>query len=266
MTQTRDRVALFIPRFREWLAAGYAGLAAQIAFYFLLSIFPALLLVSAILAFLPNCNGYYINIQSLIDTVLPPSSADLVNHFLEQAQDCGEDAGGALSLGLILFLVIGSNVFAVITLALNRAYGVEDPRPFWKRRLTAIAFFLGGVAILSISLPVYFLAGRLGEVWQLSIIPIMTLAAGVGLTALYKFGPGWKVSLSSAAWGAFIAVSGVIVVSRFFQLFVRYLARYERIYGTIAALIVLMVWMYLVSFVLLLGGLVVVVRQRRETI
>lgn len=264
MTQTRDRVAIFIPRFREWLAAGYAGLAAQIAFYFLLSIFPALLLVSAILAFLPNCNSYYLNVQTLLNTVLPPSSADLVNHFLEQAKDCGKDSGGAFSLGLILLLVVGSNVFAVITVAMNRAYGLEDPRPFWKRRLMAIAFFLGAVAIGAVSLSSFFFGGALGEAWQLALVPLTTMAAGLGLTALYLFGPGWRVKFSSAAWGAFIAVAGVIVVSWVFQFFVRDLARYELIYGAIAALIVLMIWMYLVSFVVLLGGLVVVVRQRRQ--
>jgi len=278
VTSARNRLTAFLPRFREWLAAGYAGLAAQVAFYFLLSIFPALLLVSSLLTYLPGCRSYFMNVQTIINSVLPESSADLINEFIESSHVCTESASGVISFGVVLLLFAGSNVFAVIARAMNHAYGAGEPRPFWKRRLLAIAFFLGAMAILALSLPIFLLGGRVGEAiagvfnvspvflsaWQLALIPIASLAAGVGLTVLYLFGPGWKVRLTSAIWGAFIAVAGIIIISSAFQFFIRFFARYQRVYGTIAALIVLMIWMYLVSFVVLVGGLVVAVRQRRS--
>ncbi|HVF12230.1 MAG TPA: YhjD/YihY/BrkB family envelope integrity protein, partial [Actinomycetota bacterium] len=99
---------------RQLMAVGYPSLAAQISFYFLLSIFPGLLLVSAVLTLLPRCADYYFEIRSLVESLLPKAAAGLLQGSAAGAHICETRAGGAISLSLLILLLSGSNVFVVV--------------------------------------------------------------------------------------------------------------------------------------------------------
>lgn len=264
---------------RQIMRLGYTSLAAQISFYFLLSIFPGLLLVSAVLTLLPKCADYYFEIRSLVESVLPAVAAGLLKGSATGAHICQTRAGGAISLSLVILLLSGSNVFVVVMRSMNGAYGIEESRPLWRRRVLAVVFLLGGVVAFVSIFPVLVLGEFVGSaissifeldpqfvrLWSSALVPAAALLGGVGLACLYRFGPAWKVRWRSAGSGAVVATFGLLVASLGFRTFVFMFSRFERVYGAITAVIVLLIWMYFASLIVLLGGSLVAHRERASS-
>lgn len=268
------RPGKLIRGFRGWLQAGYPGLASQIAFYFLLSIFPGILLLSTLLTFFPDCPDYYLDVRLLLRSLLPPLAAELVDDLIQGTNICRGAESGAFSFSLIILVLAGSNVFAVMSRAMNRAYGIEETRTFVRRRLLAIAFFIGTIITTAMAFPIFVLGSRFGQAaadvfrispsvafWELALIPVVSVISMSGLTALYKYGPDWRVRIRNAARGALVTMLGALVVSIVFRTLIANLDNFESLHGALAAPIILMIWMYLLAFVLLLGGVVVAVLE-----
>lgn len=261
---------------RHIMGVGYPSLAAQISFYFLLSIFPGLLLVSAALTLLPRCRDYYFEILSLVESLLPEAAAGLLQGSAAGAHICETRAGGAISLSLLILLLSGSNVFVVVMKSMNDALNIEESRPMWRRRLLAMVFLVGGVISFVSIFPVLvmgeFVGGAISSVfgmdpqftrvWSSALVPAAALLGGIGITCLYRYGPAWKVGWRSAGSGAVIATFGLLVASLGFRTFVSLFSRFELIYGAITAVILLLIWMYLASLIVLLGGSLVAHRER----
>lgn len=261
---------------RRIMGVGYPSLAAQISFYFLLSIFPGLLLVSAALTLLPKCRDYYFEILSLVESLLPQAAAGLLQVSATGADICETRAGGAISLSVLILLLSGSNVFVVVMKSMNDALSIEENRPMWRRRLLAVVFLVGGVISFVSIFPVLVLGEFVGSaissvfgldpqfarLWSSALVPAAALLGGVGIACLYRFGPAWKVSWRSAGSGAVIATFGLLVASLGFRTFVSIFSRFEHVYGAITAVILLLIWMYLASLIVLLGGSLVAHRER----
>lgn len=261
---------------RQLMAVGYPSLAAQISFYFLLSIFPGLLLVSAVLTLLPRCADYYFEIRSLVESLLPKAAAGLLQGSAAGAHICEARAGGAISLSLLILLLSGSNVFVVVMKSMNDALSIEESRPTWRRRLIAVIFLVGGAISFVSIFPVLVLGAFVGSaassvfgldpqfarLWSSALVPAAALLGGIGLACLYRYGPSWKVAWRSAAYGAVFATFGLLVASLGFRAFVSIFSRFERVYGAITAVILLLIWMYLASLIVLVGGSLVAHRER----
>jgi membrane protein len=240
-------------------------MAAALAYYFVLSFFPALILLSAIVAYLPVPNSLNPD-SSLMLRLLPIESMGLVRRIL--ADVVSPNRRTLLSFGILGTLWAASGGFAATITALNIAYEVKDHRPYWKTRSLAIglAAVVGTLMLTSLSLMI--VGPRFGE-WladRVHVSPLWVLfwpyihwTIAVGLVvlateALYFLGPNVKQRFLATLPGAALAVAFWIGFSYLLGTYFRHFGKFNKTYGTLGAAITLMIWFYWTGFALLVGA------------
>jgi membrane protein len=240
-------------------------MAAALSYYFVLSLFPALIFLSAVVAFLP-VPDLFGQALSVMGRFLPPDSMSLVRRVL--ADVITPNRGAFLSFGILGTLWAASGGFSAAIEALNVAYDVQDDRPFWKTRPLAVglAFITG--ALLLIALSVMIVGPRFGE-WlagkvHLSSVfvflwPYIHWSTAVAFTilaveALYFLGPNVKQRFLATLPGAILAVICWIALSYFLGVYFRHFANFNKTYGTLGAAVALMTWLYWTGFAMLVGA------------
>jgi len=240
-------------------------MAAALSYYFVISIFPALILLSAILAYLPVADLFNQAI-SLMSGFIPPDSMDLMRKVL--ADVVTPNRGTFLSFGLLGTLWTASGGFAAAIEALNIAYEVEEARPFWITRPTAIGLTLLVGALLLIALGVMIVGPEFGtwvslrlhlswlfaEAWPYIHWTVSVLFTVLAIEFLYFLGPNVKQRFWSTLPGAVLSVGCWIGLSYALGIYFRSFAHFSKTYGTLGAAIALMVWLYWTSFAMLLGA------------
>ena len=253
---------------REILDDNIPGLAAETAYYFFFSLFPLILFLAPLLALIGDKEVLVRWLLDQFETTVPGDALDLLEGVIAEVV-YAEGAPGLMSIGIVLALWTGSNVFNALITALNRAFDCKEGRPFWKKRLLAIAAVVvtGGVVL---SATMIMLAGPEIIDWigsQLNLPEQATLAwtvvqyplAFVMLTGtmwlLYRFLPAIKgISRWHILIGALVATTLWIVVTLGFRWYVSSFANFNRTYGAIGGVIIMLMWMYLTMFVILAAG------------
>jgi len=240
-------------------------MAAALSYYFVLSLFPALILLSAIVAYLP-VPDLFGQALAFMGRFLPSDSMGLVRRVL--ADVITPNRGAFLSVGLLGTLWAASGGFSAAIEALNVAYDVEDDRPFWKTRPLAVglAFVIG--ALLLVALSVMIVGPRFG-VWlaakvHLSAVfallwPYIHWSIAVGFAilaveALYFWAPNVKQRFLATLPGAILAVACWIGLSYLLGIYFRSFANFNKTYGTFGAAAALMTWLYWTGFAMLVGA------------
>ncbi|CAI4032824.1 Ribonuclease BN [Nitrospira tepida] len=241
------------------------GRGAQLAYYFLLSLFPALIFLTALMGLFPIQNAMP-ELMAYLQNVLPEDALSLVQRYLEQVV---QGSGGSLiSLGLLGALWASSSGVTAIIESLNTVYGAKETRPFWKVRLVAIllTIALAGFIILSVTLVLYgehigsWIASFVGLGWLFELAWVLfqwPVAIGlmlVALAAVYYFCPDVEQDWRWVTPGSLLAVLLWLIVSLGFKLYVDNFSTYNKVYGSIAGVIVLMLWFYFCGITLLVGG------------
>ena len=240
-------------------------MAAALSYYYVLSIFPALILLSAIVAYLPVA-GLFDQAISLMSGFVPPDSMDLVRKVLSDVVT--PNRGTFLSFGLLGTLWAASGGFAAAIEALNITYEVEEARPFWITRPTAIGLTLLVGALLLIALGVMIVGPEFGtwvslrlhlswlfaEAWPYIHWTVSVLFTVLAVEFLYFLGPNVKQRFWSTLPGAVLSVGCWIGLSYALGIYFRSFAHFSKTYGTMGAAIALMVWLYWTSFAMLLGA------------
>ncbi len=240
-------------------------MAAALAYYFVLSLFPALILLSAVVAYLP-VPDLFNQALALLATFLPADAMGLVQRVL--ADVISPNKGTFLSLGILGTLWAASGGFAAMIEALNIAYDVRDDRPFWKTRPLAVglAFLTGALLLMALSVMVVgprfgeWLAGRvqLSELFVL-LWPFIHWTIAIGFTilaveALYFLAPNVKQRLRATLPGAVVAVGCWIALSYLLGIYFRHFGNFNKTYGTLGAAVALMIWFYWTGFAMLVGA------------
>lgn len=240
-------------------------MAAALSYYFVLSLFPSLIFLSAVVAYLP-VPDLFNQALSLMAQFLPPDSMGLVRRVLSDV--ITPNKGTFLSFGILGTLWAASGGFSAVIEALNIAYEVEDDRPFWKTRPLAVGltFMIG--ALLLIALSVMIVGPQFGQ-WLASRVNLSSLfvlawpyihwSIAVGFTvlaveAIYYLGPNVKQRFLATLPGAILAVSCWIGLSYLLGIYFRHFANLNKTYGTLGAAIALMVWLYWTGFAMLVGA------------
>ncbi|MGM9923607.1 MAG: YihY/virulence factor BrkB family protein [Bacillus sp. (in: firmicutes)] len=239
-----------------------SGMAAQLAFFFLLSLFPLLLFLVTLLPYLPVTTE---DILSLINDYIPGDSIELIE---EQLNHLMVGSGGVLSFGIIATLWSASNGMNAVHKALNRAYGVEDKHTFLVTRILAVGLTLALIFVFMIALllPVFgqqigeFLFSLLGidsgfqTLWTVLRWIISALILFIVFCILYWMVPYAKNIRRKIVRGALFATVGWIAVSFGFSFYVNNFSSYTATYGSIGSVIVLMLWFYLSAHIIIIGG------------
>ncbi len=238
--------------------------AAVLAFFFLLAAFPAAIFVLSVLPSLaiPHLRQA---MADLLHQVLPRQAASL---FGGTARYAAAGHKGLLTFGLVFALWSGSSGVYAIMEQLNRVSEIPDQRPFWKSRGIAILLMLFFVVLAIGSLSLVILGGVL-QSWVASLIGwsqplrfffaalrwvILAAAALLALAVAYCVGPDVRVKFRFISAGNVVAVILIALASVAFRFYVTRFGHYNATYGGLAAIIVLMLWMYLAGIALLVGG------------
>ena len=240
-------------------------MAAALAYYFVLSLFPALILLSAVVAYLP-VPDLFNQALALLARFLPADAMGLVRRVL--ADVISPNRGTFLSLGILGTLWAASGGFAAMIEALNIAYDVRDDRPFWKTRPLAVgmAFLTGALLLIALSVMVVgprfgqWLAGRVHLSGLFVLLwPFIHWTIAIGFTilaveALYFLAPNVKQRLRATLPGAVVAVSCWIALSYLLGIYFRHFGNFNKTYGTLGAAVALMIWLYWTGFAMLVGA------------
>ena len=138
------------------------GRAAQLAYYFLLALFPLLLFLTSVIGLvLGSETGLRESLFSYLGQVLPASASQLVSTTIFEVTSAS--GGGKIAFGILAALWAASNGMGAITEALNIAYDVEESRPWWKQRLTAIGLTIALSLLIISALLLVLYGGRIGD-------------------------------------------------------------------------------------------------------
>lgn len=252
---------------REILSDNVLGLAAQTAYYFFFSLFPIVLFLAPMLALVGDKQKTIGVLMSQLATAVPAEAYALVASVVKEVV-LTPNAPGLMSIGALLALWAGSNIFSALIDALNTAYDVTDTRPWWKQKAIALAavvvsgvvFALATVVLLAGESVVGAVANRIGIgptgrlLWTVLQVPI-AVALLVGLAWMsFVWLPNVNQNKKQALVGAVATTLLWVIVTLLFRVYVQNFGSYNKTYGTIGAVIVLLTWMYLSMLVLLVGG------------
>lgn len=244
------------------------GLAAQLAFYLTLGLFPFLLVIFSLMGTFSS-DQFAEDLLAYFVQVLPVQVYDLIDAYVADILRGRNPAAGLLSFSIIGTLWVISNAFTAITYALNKAYDVEETRPFWKVRGLALlmAVALSGIIYIALvlliagpkigaSIAAYYGFGELFSVVWSVVQWLIALAILVFTFAmLYYFAPDLEQPFRWITPGGFLAVALWVVASLVFRLYVNSdFVSYNQTYGSIGAAVILLLYLYLVSFALLVGA------------
>ena len=241
------------------------ALAAQLAYYFFFALFPTLLFLIALASYFP--------VTSLVDDMfrtlggfLPPEALTLITEQIVKISK--SENGGLLSLGVLLAVSSSSAAMTAIIDTLNRAYGIEDRRAWWRVRLTAIALTVGVAIFILISFALILtgptLATELAKTWGLGPAfewtwkilqwPVIFVMVSLSIAFIYRYAPDVKQEWIWLTPGSVLATTLWLLASLGFKYYVANWGRYTETYGILGAVMILLLWFYISGLVILIGA------------
>jgi membrane protein len=247
------------------------GRAAELAYYFMFALFPMLIFLTSLVGFLP---GVREAIFKSLAKIVPGEAMAIVSQTIFDVTR--NRSGGLISFGVLGALWAASGGVTAVIESLNIVYKVEEQRAFWRVRLYAIKLtvvlslmIVGGTILImfgdQFSLWIasrYGLGESLAVFWGIFDYLLGITLLLLGLQFIYYFGPNIKQDWKWITLGAAFAVISLIVTSLLFSLYLRVVPDYSATYGSLGAVIVLMLWLYLAGIVVLVGGEINSVRTR----
>lgn len=241
------------------------GYAAQIAFFFLFALFPCLLTLATLLAYLPVPDLFRV-LMKIMESFVPGDVLYLVEENLRKLLSVQK--GGLLSIGIFLSLWTSSNAVISVQIALNEAYDTNEKRPYWKVRVISVLLVVCFTFFIILSLLLLIFGPRIGvwiaslaglgdaftTAWNILRWPVIIWLMMAALSVLYRYAPAIKLSWMQTAPGAVTATGAWVAVSLAFSYYANNFGSYDKTYGSIGAVIALLVWMYASGFVILIGG------------
>ncbi|WP_244093877.1 YihY/virulence factor BrkB family protein [Jeotgalibacillus sp. R-1-5s-1] len=239
------------------------GLGAQLAYFFLLSLFPLLIFAMALLPYLPITQQDMLNIFAQF---APGETMTLIESTVSEVAT-GQSAG-LLSIGLLGTLWSASNGMNALMRSFNHAYEVHETRPFYIARGMAVVWTIVMVLIVVVALLLPIFGQQIGEVifaafgmdeqfltiWNAVRFGITPFVLLVAFTGLYAFVPNVSIRFISVLPGAIFATVGWLITSFLFAFYVGNFGNYSSTYGSVGGIIVLMIWLYLSGIIIMVGA------------
>lgn len=250
---------------KETSADNGLGLAAQLAYYFFLALFPTFLALLALASFFPLHN-FTDQVTNALGRFAPPEILSLIREQMTNLS--GEGHGGVLSFGFLAALWSSSAALVALVDALNRAYDIEEARPWWKVRLTAIGLTIG-LAVFALAAFTLVVAGpELAEgvasrfglgpafawTWKIVQWPLAFALVAFAVGLVYYFAPDAEQEWVWITPGALLATTLWLLGSLAFRFYVMNFTSYEESYGAVGGVIVLLLWFYMSGLAIIVGA------------
>jgi membrane protein len=267
---------------QEFMRDDALGLAAQLAYYLILAIFPFILFLVAVLDAFGSSSPQFVNeLFDYLRRLMPAQVFDLIETYTERTLRNEDTAPGLLSVGILGTIWAASGAFSALINALNRAYDVQETRPFWKVKGIAILMTLG-ISVLVLGGTLLLIAGpSIGEtiaevftlddefvfVWDIARWPAALLFMVATVALLFYFAPDVGQPFRWITPGGFVGIALWILASLAFNLYLGSdFNTYDKTYGSIGTVIILLLYLYISSLAILFGATLnaTLVRMKEE--
>ena len=243
------------------------GLSAEMAYNAILALFPAILaILTAIGLFEDSLQQTFHNLASQLSEVAPDEALQLMRDFAKEINLTKNR--GLFSLSFIVAIWASSGALSAAMNALDQIHEIplEKTRPFWKAKLISLGLTIGSFLLLVIASFLVFIsdlvlqivvdksgASVLLTVWRLLTWPLALAIIATSSAFIYRFGPSRWSHGTPIMPGAILAAISWAILSGLFRIYVANFGNYNKVYGAVGAVIVLLLWLYMTSLVLLLG-------------
>lgn len=246
------------------------GLASEMAYNAMLALFPGILALLTAIGLFGVSKDTFQDLTAQVSQLAPEEALTLIQNFI------GEIGGyqrnrGLFSASFIISLWAASSVLSAAMLALDQIHQVprQQRRPFWKAKLVSLGLTIGTIQLLTVASVLVFISDFIVQVvahssgamqpgvfalWRLFIWPLALIIIALACAFIYRFGPSRWTAGTPILPGAILAAVFWAVLSGLFRFYVSHFGSYNRAYGAIGAVIVLLLWLYLSSLVMLIGA------------
>ncbi|MBD2295288.1 YihY/virulence factor BrkB family protein [Anabaena sphaerica FACHB-251] len=246
------------------------GLASEIAFNAMLSLFPAILAVlTAIGLFAESLRNTFMQLTTQLSQIVPEDAWILISDFATQEIANSKNSElFSFSFAIAIWTASGAVSTAMTAFDEIEQISPENTRPFWKAKLISVGLTIGTILLLVLASFLVFISDLLlGMVvgsnsylafllplWQLLLWPLALVIVAATFSLVYRYGPSvWKPGTPLMP-GSVLAAIFWALVSALFRLYVTNFGNYNKVYGTVGTFIVLMLWLWISAFVLLVGN------------
>jgi membrane protein len=250
---------------KDFVADNGLGLAAQLAYYFFFALFPAILVGLSLASFFP-LERFLDRVVSTLAGVVPGDIITIVQDQIRMLSEAGH--GGILTFGLLVALWSSSAAMVGLIDAFNRAYDIEEARPWWKVRLLAIALTIALAAFVLMSFALVLVGPMAAEhlarvtglgpvfawTWKILMWPLILALVSFGTGLVHYFAPDAEQRWVWITPGAVLTTILWLLASLGFKLYVSNFASYTETYGAIGGVMVLLLWFYITGLVMLVGA------------
>ena len=238
--------------------------ASSLAFNFFLAFFPSIIVFLTLIPYIP-VTGLQETLMELLNVVLPPSTNEITFQALDDI--INNTRAGLLSIGFLLALYFSTNGINSLIEAFNASYHIRENRPIIQQRILSLGLtlLLSFMLIIAMGLIIFgkFVVSYLTE------YKLITQYAGglilygkwftillvllLGISILFHLGPSIKSKWKLFTPGSILATLGIIITSIGFNYYINHFSQYNKIYGSIGTLMIILIWMYFNSIILLTG-------------
>jgi membrane protein len=245
------------------------GLAAEMTYHLMLSLFPAIMAFLAAIALFNPLKSTFETLLTKLTKVVPDEVAFLIGGFIQEV--LRTESQSLFSLSFLFWIWSASAGMSAGMYALDKMQRIppEKIRPFWKARLISVLLTIATMFLLISALGLIFITDFLVNLaasqdylvqfdflrlWQRLSLPLALGIAALTIAFIYRFGPSRWVSGTPILPGAFLATLTWAILSQGFKIYVSSYGNFNRVYGTVGGFIVLQLWIYLSCLVLLIGN------------
>jgi membrane protein len=245
-----------------------SGQAAELSYYFFLALFPLLILLVSVLGYLASAGTQLrADLLANLSRAVPPSASALVQKTLNEI--ISSRGSGKVIFGLLAALWSASSGMSAIMETLNRAYHVKETRSYIRKKLISIVLTIGTSALVLCAMVLALYGGKLADLvaahvgmgsvlvyaWKIVQWPVLLGAMLAAFALVYYYAPNleephWTWISPGAAAGLIIWLAASFVL----RVYLHFFNSYSATYGSLGAVIILMLWLYLSGFAVLLGG------------
>lgn len=246
-----------------------SGLAAEMSYRFLFALFPFFIFLAALLGFIGARVGQanlFSSVMVFIGTFAPGDVQQILDDWVSGV--VGTQSPGLLTVGAAGALWGAASGVGTLMKGLNRAYDVDENRPFWQAQVLALLTTVALAALVAGGAVLYAFGEWLGAwlaaafdlgagflaAWSFLRGPGVAIGLAIALVLLYAALPNTRVPLARAVPGAVVATVAWVGLTLGFSFYVHNFGSYDRTFGSLGTAVVLMVWMYAVGLILLVGG------------